>query len=279
MELARPPRRRVGRELTAVANPTVTPALEIIDLWKSFGGVRAVRGCTFSVPPRSITGLVGPNGAGKSTAINLISGLIKPDKGIIRLDGHEIQGHSLDWTSRQGLVRTFQVAREWPALTVTENVIAAAPAERQETIWRALFARRALGKRERLLEEQAADLLERLKLAPVAHELAGRLSGGQKRLLEFARVAMAAPKIVLLDEPLAGVNPVLAEELGRAITDLRDSGVTVVIVEHNLRFVERTCDNVIVMGAGAVIGEGTMTELRKNQQVVEAYLGQGAPHA
>jgi ABC-type branched-subunit amino acid transport system ATPase component len=262
-----------------VANPAVTPALDVIDLWKSFGGVRAVQGCTFSVPPHSITGLVGPNGAGKSTAINLISGLIKPDKGIIRLNGQEIQGHSLDWTSRQGLVRTFQVAREWPALTVTENVIAAAPAERQETIWRALFARRALGRRERLLEERAAGLLERLKLTPVAHEPASSLSGGQKRLLEFARVAMAAPKIVLLDEPLAGVNPVLAEELGRAITGLRDSGVTVVIVEHNLRFVERTCDNVIVMGAGAVIGEGTMTELRKNPQVVEAYLGQGAPHA
>ena len=262
-----------------MANPTVTPALEVVDLWKSFGGGRAVQGCSFSVPPHSITGLVGPNGAGKSTAINLISGLIKPDKGIIRLNGQEIQGHSLDWTSRQGLVRTFQVAREWPALTVTENVIAAAPAERQETIWRALFARRALGRRERLLEERAAGLLERLKLTPVAHEPAGSLSGGQKRLLEFARVAMAAPKIVLLDEPLAGVNPVLAEELGRAITGLRDGGVTVVIVEHNLRFVERTCDNVIVMGAGTVIGEGTMTELRKNQQVVEAYLGQGAPHA
>ena len=279
MELARPPRRPVGRELTAVADPAVTPALDVIDLWKSFGGVRAVQGCTFSVPARSITGLVGPNGAGKSTAINLISGLIKPDKGIIRLDGQEIQGHSLDWTSRRGLVRTFQVAREWPALTVTENVIAAAPADGQETIWRALFARRVMGRRERLLEERAAGLLERLKLTPVAHEPAGSLSGGQKRLLEFARVAMAAPKIVLLDEPLAGVNPVLAEELGRAITGLRDSGVTVVIVEHNLRFVERTCDNVIVMGAGAVIGEGTMTELRKNQQVVEAYLGQGAPHA
>jgi ABC-type branched-subunit amino acid transport system ATPase component len=126
--------------------PEMTPALEVVDVWKSFGGVRAVQGCTFSVPPHSITGLVGPNGAGKSTAINLISGLIKPDKGIIRLNGQEIQGHSLDWTSRQGLVRTFQVAREWPALTVTENVIAAAPAERQETIWRALFARRALGR-------------------------------------------------------------------------------------------------------------------------------------
>jgi neutral amino acid transport system ATP-binding protein len=258
------------------ASPAPRPALEVVDLWKSFGGVHAVQGCTFSVPPRSITGLVGPNGAGKSTAINLISGLIKPDKGTVRLDGEEIQGHSLDWTSRQGLVRTFQVAREWRALTVIENVIAAAPAEGRETIWRALLRRRALRERDAALEQRAAQLLERLTLAPVAHEQAGKLSGGQKRLLEFARVAMASPKVVLLDEPLAGVNPVLAEELRKAIGELRESGATVLIVEHNLGFVERTCENVIVMGQGKVIGEGAMSELRKNRQVVEAYLGQGA---
>lgn len=253
--------------------------LEVIDLHKSFGGVNAVQGATFTVARGSITGLVGPNGAGKSTAINLISGLVKPDKGRVRLNGQQIAGHSLEWISRHGLVRTFQVAREWPALTAMENVLAAAPAGNRETIWRALFARRGLGQQERLLAARAARLLERLKLTPVANEQAGKLSGGQKRLLEFARVAMASPAIVLLDEPLAGVNPVLADELRAAITDLRDQGVTVLIVEHNLRFVERTCDHVIVMGAGRVIGEGTMSDLRRNQQVVEAYLGQGAAHA
>jgi branched-chain amino acid transport system ATP-binding protein len=253
--------------------------LEVDDLHKNFGGVRAVQGATFSVARGSITGLVGPNGAGKSTAINLISGLVKPDRGVVRLNGQRIDGHNLEWVSRRGLVRTFQVAREWPALSVMENVIAAAPAGHRETIWRALFARRGLHQQERLLEIRAAELLARLKLAPLATEQAGKLSGGQKRLLEFARVAMASPTIVLLDEPLAGVNPVLAEELRAAITDLRDQGVTVLIVEHNLRFVERTCDHVIVMGAGRVIGEGTMRDLRRNQQVVEAYLGQGATHA
>ena len=253
--------------------------LEVADLRKSFGGVHAVQGCTFSVATGSITGLVGPNGAGKSTVINLISGLVKPDGGEVRLDGAPISGHSLDWVSRRGLVRTFQVAREWPALTVLENVIAAAPADGRETVWRALFTRRKLREQEKLLEARASAVLERLKLAPLAQAQAGRLSGGQKRLLEFARVAMAAPAIVLLDEPLAGVNPVLAEELRAAVMDLRDQGVTVLIVEHNLRFVERTCDHVIVMGSGRVIGEGTMAELRMNEQVVEAYLGQGAPHA
>lgn len=264
--------------MAAEPGPPAT-CLEVTDLHKSFGGVHAVQGCTFSVARGSITGLVGPNGAGKSTVINLISGLVKPDSGVVLLDGTPIQGHSLDWVSRRGLLRTFQVAREWPALTVLENVIAAAPAEGRETVWRALFTRRKLHQQEKALEERAAAILERLKLAPLAQAPAGSLSGGQKRLLEFARVAMAAPAVVLLDEPLAGVNPVLAEELRAAVMDLREQGVTVLIVEHNLRFVERTCDRVIVMGSGRVIGEGTMTELRKNEQVVEAYLGQGAAHA
>jgi neutral amino acid transport system ATP-binding protein len=263
-----------------MATPASSQAcLEVTDLYKSFGGVNAVNGCAFSVARGSITGLVGPNGAGKSTVINLISGLIRPDRGVVRLDGAEIGGRGMEWVSRRGLVRTFQVAREWPALTVLENVIAAAPAGHREAIWRALFARRALYAQGRALEAQALTLLERLKLAPLANERAGRLSGGQKRLLEFARVAMASPKIVLLDEPLAGVNPVLAEELRAAITDLRDRGATVLIVEHNLGFVERTCDHVIVMATGRVIGEGTMSDLRRSPQVVEAYLGQGAAHA
>ena len=255
------------------------PVLEVTDLHKSFGGVKAVQGCSFTVARGSITGLVGPNGAGKSTVINLISGLIRPDRGEVRLDGVPIQGHKLHWVSRRGLLRTFQVAREWPALTVLENVVAAAPPGGRESAWRALLRRRALRAQEQVLAGQAGGLLERLNLSLLASQPAGKLSGGQKRLLEFARVAMAAPAVVLLDEPLAGVNPVLAEELRRAIQDLRSQGVTVVIVEHNLGFVERTCDHVIVMGAGRVIGEGTMQELRRNEQVIEAYLGQGAAHA
>nr|WP_283818684.1 ATP-binding cassette domain-containing protein [Jatrophihabitans telluris] len=237
--------------------------------------MKAVNGCSFTVRRNSVTGLVGPNGAGKSTMINLISGLIPVERGEIIFDGTHIEGRSMDWVSRAGLVRTFQVAREWSKLTVLENVLAAAPAGQREAVWRAVFGRRAIAREEARLEERAHQLLTRLNLTAVIHEPAGRLSGGQKRLLEFARVAMVAPKLVLLDEPLAGVNPVLGDELGRAIQGLRDDGATVVLVEHNLGFVERNCETVIVMGTGQVIGEGSMRDLRSNSDVVDAYLGQG----
>jgi ABC-type branched-subunit amino acid transport system ATPase component len=262
------------RSALVTSRDSAVPALVVNDVWRSFGGVKAVNGCSFSVQRNSVTGLVGPNGAGKSTMINLISGLIPVERGEIIFDGTHIEGRSMDWVSRAGLVRTFQVAREWPKLTVLENVLAAAPAAGREVLWRAIFGRRALAREERRLEERAHELLTRLNLTAVIHEPAGRLSGGQKRLLEFARVAMVAPKLVLLDEPLAGVNPVLGEELGRAIQGLREDGATVVLVEHNLGFVERNCDTVIVMGTGQVIGEGPMAELRSNQDVVDAYLGQ-----
>ncbi len=252
------------------------PILEVRDVWKRYGGVVAVQGCSFSIARGSITGLVGPNGAGKSTMINLISGLVSPDKGTIVLDGEEIQGRPLHWTSRRGLVRTFQVAREWPKLTVTENVIAAYPDRHREALWRSVLTRRKMMREERVLEEQALATIEQLGLTAVKDELAGRLSGGQKRLLEFARVAMAKPKVLLLDEPLAGVNPVLGEQVSAAIANLRSLGTTIVIVEHNMRFVEKICDVVIVMGQGRVIGEGTMSELRESEEIVEAYLGSGS---
>jgi ABC-type branched-subunit amino acid transport system ATPase component len=254
------------------------PALVVNDVWRSFGGVKAVNGCSFSVKRHSITGLIGPNGAGKSTMINLISGLIKAERGEVILDGQHIEGRSMDWVSRAGLVRTFQTAREWPKLTVLENVLAAAPAGHREVVWRALVGRRSLAREEERLEARANQLLSQLNLAPLANELAGRLSGGQKRLLEFARVAMVAPKMVLLDEPLAGVNPVLGDELGRAIQSLRNEGATVILVEHNLAFVERNCDTVIVMATGEAIGEGSMHDLRANPAIVDAYLGQAVTH-
>lgn len=251
----------------------IDPILEVQDVWKRYGGVNAVQGCSFAIGRRSITGLVGPNGAGKSTMINLISGLVSPDKGRIILDGEEIQGHPLHWTSRRGLLRTFQVAREWPKLTVMENVIAADPNRAREVLWRSLFARRKLMREEAALEEQALATIEQLGLTRVKDEFAGSLSGGQKRLLEFARAAMVKPKVLLLDEPLAGVNPVLGEEIASAIAKMRDLGTTIVIVEHNMRFVEQNCDTVIVMGQGRVIGEGSMSELRENDEIIEAYLG------
>jgi ABC-type branched-subunit amino acid transport system ATPase component len=249
-------------------------ALTVEDVWRSFGGVKAVNGCSFTVPDNSITGLVGPNGAGKSTMINLISGLLKPERGSIHLGGQDITGLPMNKISNAGLIRTFQVAREWPKLTVLENVLAAAPADGRESVWRAVFARRALHRADIALEERARGLLERLRLSAMVDKPASSLSGGQKRLLEFARIAMVAPQMVLLDEPLAGVNPVLGEELGTAIQSLRSSGSTVLLVEHNLGFIERFCDSVVVMATGAVIGRGSMSELRQNPEVVNAYLGQ-----
>lgn len=255
--------------------PVADPVLEVRELVKRYGGVAAVQDCTFSVQRGSITGLVGPNGAGKSTVINLISGLVPPDAGVVVLDGEEIQGRPLHWTSRRGLIRTFQVAREWSTLTVLENVIAAAPDGGREALWRSLFARRAIRRSEQQLAERALAIISRLNLSAVTHELAGRLSGGQKRLLEFARVAMVEPKLLLLDEPLAGVNPVLSQEIARAIEAMRSQGTTVVIVEHNLRFVEETCETVVVMAQGRTLGEGSMSELRRREDVIEAYLGTG----
>ena len=250
------------------------PALTVEDVWRSFGGVKAVNGCSFTVADKSITGLVGPNGAGKSTMINLISGLLKPERGSIRLGGTDITGLPMYKISNAGLIRTFQVAREWPKLTVLENVLAAAPAGRREAVWRGVLARRALHREDVALEERARGIIGRLRLSAMADSPASSLSGGQKRLLEFARIAMVAPKVVLLDEPLAGVNPVLGEELGTAIQTLRGSGSTVLLIEHNLGFVDRFCDTVVVMAAGSVIGRGSMSDLRQNPEVVEAYLGQ-----
>lgn len=263
--------------MTALAEPRAVAAtehvLQVRDVYKSYGGVLAVHGATFDVARHSVTGLVGPNGAGKSTMINLISGLVTPDRGTILLDGEEIQGRPIHWTSRRGLLRTFQVAREWPKLTVLENLLASVPDRSRETVTKALFARRRLAREEAALREKADAIIDQLTLTRVRDELAGRLSGGQKRLLEFARAAMVEPKVLLLDEPLAGVNPVLTEELGAAIRRLREMGTTVLVIEHNLRFVEKTCDTVVVMALGRVIGEGSMAELRRNPEVVEAYLG------
>jgi ABC-type branched-subunit amino acid transport system ATPase component len=251
-----------------------TPALTVEGVWRSFGGVMAVNGCSFTVADNSITGLVGPNGAGKSTMINLISGLLKPERGSVHLRDRDITGLPMEKISNAGLIRTFQVAREWPRLTVLENVLAAAPAGNREGVWRAVLARRALRREDIALEERARGILDRLRLTPVADKPASALSGGQKRLLEFARISMVAPQMVLLDEPLAGVNPVLGEELGVAIQTMRSSGSTVLLIEHNLGFIERLCDSVVVMATGAVIGRGSMSDLRRNPEVLSAYLGQ-----
>jgi ABC-type branched-subunit amino acid transport system ATPase component len=243
-------------------------------LAKRFGGVRAVGDCTLSVDEGMILGLIGPNGAGKSTALGLISGFLQPDGGSVIFGGQPIQGWPGYRVSRAGLLRTFQSPREWAGLTVMDNMLIAAPQHGRNAIWRALLTRRALASDEAADRARAREVLDEFNLVRLRDEYAGNLSGGQKRLLEFARISMARPRMVLLDEPLAGVNPVLSRRIGEAIARLRAGGVTVLLVEHNLPFVERACDSIVVMAEGACIARGSLAELRADRRVVDAYLGE-----
>lgn len=254
--------------------PQEAVLLEVDNVSRSFGGVHAVRDCSLSVIEGSITGLIGPNGAGKSTLVNLVSGFLAPDSGAIRFAGREIQGWSGHRVSRLGLTRTFQTPREWPAMTVMENLLIAAPPNGRDALWRAYFQPRQLRRAEDADRVRARQILRDFNLFDLRDELAGNLSGGQKRLLEFARVAMAKARMVLLDEPQSGVNPVLADRMAEAIQQLNAAGITILMIEHNLPFVERLCPRVLVMALGSTIAAGTMAELRTHADVLDAYLGQ-----
>ena len=258
--------------------------LEIENLSKSFGGVTAVRDCTFSVGEGKVVGLIGPNGAGKSTVVDLVSGFGRPDSGRISFAGHQIAGPSRwrTWRvrtmrpatiARLGLIRTFQTPREWPALTVLQNVLVARCEFARESLWRTITSARRIRRQEAASSAKALEILDRYQLGDLRDMKAGELSGGQKRLLEFARIAAADPKLVILDEPMGGVNPVLGARIGEAVRAFADQGHTVIIVEHNLPFIERTCDEVVVMDTGEVIAQGPFDTLRDNPRVVDAYLG------
>jgi ABC-type branched-subunit amino acid transport system ATPase component len=250
------------------------PLLEIEALHKSFGGVHAVKSCSFGVYRGSITGLIGPNGAGKSTLVNLVSGFLKPDSGVIRFGDQHIQGLPMHRVSQLGLMRTFQTPREWPGLTVMENMLLAAPPRGRDALWRAYLQPGKLKAAEDKDRIRARELLSDFNLLDLRDELAGNLSGGQKRLLEFARITFATPRMVLLDEPQSGVNPVLAGRMIEAIERLNADGITVLMIEHNLPFVERLCPRVLVMALGTCIASGSMSELRGDADVLDAYLGQ-----
>lgn len=252
---------------------TGEPLLVLEKVSKSFGGVQAVRDCSMTVPRGHVLGLIGPNGAGKSSVIDLVSGFTVPDAGSIRFAGHDIVGRRPDVISRLGLVRTFQSPREWPSLSVMDNVLLALCRLERETLTRSLLHARALRRAEEGDRERARELLDRFGLFAVRNVAAGRLSGGQKRLLEFARIAAAEPGLIILDEPMGGVNPVLGERIGQAVRDFAADGRTVVLVEHNLPFIEHTCDDVVVMAVGTVIAQGPFASLRSHHGVVDAYLG------
>jgi neutral amino acid transport system ATP-binding protein len=247
-------------------------SLEAHEVVRAFGGVRAVDGATLEVEAGSITGLIGPNGAGKSTLFNCISGFLRPQSGRVLLDGKRIDRRLPHRIAQAGLVRTFQTPRALTRMTVLENVMLAARRHGGERLAGSLAptARR----REHEVRARAAELLELVRLDGHAASLAGTLSGGQRKLLDLVRALMAAPRILLLDEPMAGVSPTLRVELLAHILALRErDGITLLIVEHDLDFVMGASDRVIVMNDGRVIAQGSPDDVRADERVVDAYLG------
>lgn len=246
--------------------------LSVDSLHRTFGGVRAVDGATFACARGAITGLIGPNGAGKSTALGIISGFIKASSGVVRFEGADVTNAASYRRTRLGLVRTFQLSREFGSLTVLENLVVAAPRPRSESVRGVVGGKRYWGREEQAIVEQARELLALFKMEEKAFERARNLSGGQKRMLEMMRAVMTRPKLLLLDEPAAGLSPALTHLLGDACLALRDGGLSIVLVEHELDTVDRLCDTVIVMVQGSVFAEGSMADLRTRREVQEAYI-------
>ena len=253
------------------------PILSVVGLEKAFGGVQAVQGAEFEVLEGSITALIGPNGAGKSTVVNLIAGALRPDAGKIRFRNNDITGYKPHQVARNGLIRTFQISREYPAITVLENLMVSPLTQTGEHLFSALFRRKRYQGQEREFVEKALHILDEFGLYEMRNEYARNLSGGQKRLLELARAVMAEPKMLILDEPMAGINPALISRIGEHMLRLKEeSGYTFLMVEHNLDVVERICDHVVVLAVGRTLAQGTMSELRQDAEVVSAYLTGGS---
>ena len=250
------------------------PILEVQSLVKRFGGNRAVDGATFDVPRGSITGLIGPNGAGKTTCFNCIAGAVRPDGGRVMFEGSEITGLPAYRVFDQALTRTFQIPKELGEMSVLENLMLARGHQAGERLWEAWLRPRKVKREERALQERAHELLDLVDLGHVATDVASSLSGGQRKLLELARALMGSPRMILLDEPSAGVNPTLARELAAHIQMVREQlEVTFLLVAHDMDVIERLCDTVIVMTSGRVMMEGTPSEVFANVEVQEAYLG------
>ena len=266
-------------EETATDEPGVgstdRPLLQVDELRKTFGGITAVDGVSFGVEAGTITGLIGPNGAGKSTTFNLITGVHKPDSGRVRFQDANITGLRPDQIAAHGLVRSFQIAREFPAMTVMENVMLAPPNQQGETLWRSVLpgVRASMTEQETELRDRAWEVLEFFEIDHLANEFAGNLSGGQRKLLEMARVLMTDPDMILLDEPLAGVNPTLEKKLLDRLHELKADGYTFLLVEHDMEVIMNHCDPIIVMHQGQLLVEGDAETVQNNEQVLEAYLG------
>jgi len=252
--------------------PPEGPILSTDGLGVSFGGTRAVDGVSIRVERGRLTGLIGPNGAGKSTLLSALAGTVTVSDGKILYQGQDVTRQPTYRRARAGLVRTFQLASEFKRLTVVENLLAAAPGQRGDTFRGALRGRRYWGKEETAAIDEATELMDQFGLIEYADTYAGNLSGGQRRLVEIMRALMTRPELLLLDEPMAGIHPTLARKIGRSLQGLCAGGVTILLVEHELAFMDEFCEPVIVMAEGRVLAEGTMAELRGQSEVVEAYL-------
>ncbi len=247
--------------------------LSVEDLKKSFGGLQAVDGATYTVSEGSITGLIGPNGAGKTTMFNLLTGMLAPDSGTVHFRGETVQGQTPEAIVAEGIGRTFQTPRIFRGMTVRENLAFAAQGQSGESVINAVLRSGRVSREETTLREEVDDILSFLDLADLAEEYARGLSGGQRKLLELGRVLMLDPDLILLDEPVAGVNPVLAEDLLNRLHALNDEGRTLLLIEHDMEVVMDNCDWIIVLHNGQVLATGPPEEIRENEEVLEAYLG------
>lgn len=248
------------------------PVLEAVELTRHFNGVPAVEGVSFPLQRGRLTGLIGPNGAGKSTTLAMLAGTLPVSSGSIRFLGQDITAMPAYKRARRGLVRTFQLASEFKKLTVLENLLSAVPSQPGDSMRGALLGRRYWRASEEQAIADATTMLQRFGLTEYANHYAGDLSGGQRRLVEIMRALMAGPTVLLLDEPMAGVHPHLAREIGQQLVALCNEGMTILMVEHELSIMDEFCDPVVVMAEGAVLAQGTMGELRNRSEVVEAYL-------
>lgn len=243
---------------------------------KRFGGVRAVDDANLHVAKGSITGLIGPNGAGKTTLFNIIAGLLPPTEGRIIIDGEDVTGLAPHQLFAKGVLRTFQIAHEFSTLTVLENLMMVPPGQLGEKLANTWLRRKAVAREEAAIRDKALEVIDFLNLGHLTNEKAGNLSGGQKKLLELGRTMMVDAKVVLLDEVGAGVNRTLLGEIGTAIQRLNEErGYTFCMIEHDMQFIARMCDPVIVMAEGTVLAQGTAAEVQANEEVIEAYLGRG----
>ena len=246
--------------------------LEVKQLTKSFGGLKAVNNCSFEVPKGKIVGLIGPNGAGKTTVFNLVTGFLTPDKGSVKLNGVDVAKMKPDRIARMGIARTFQMIRLFPNMTVIDNMMLSVKNER-EGLFDALVRIPSLKKEEQFNEQKCMDMLKFVGLEAKKYERARNLSYGQQKLLELARTLIADPEIILLDEPAAGVNLTLLKKIGKLLLGLKKQGKTILLIEHNMEFIMNICDKVVVLDYGQEIAAGTPKQVRKNKKVLDAYLG------